>query len=163
MAQALLTAVLLGVVFQCATLFYGYRIPHPGAFGRHFILALASTILLSLGHSMTLFFFIGTGKHLKDLVREHGLGPEVVRETILFKNKLFPPMMLAIGVTMAQFILGGGIHTRMIPSWVHAILGWGSVASNAYCLALEAKYLVSNARLMDSVHETVDAMAGAPK
>ena len=156
MAQALLTAVLLGVVVQLVTLYYGYRIPSSGAFGRHFTLALGSTLLLSLGHSMTMFFFIGTGKHIKELVAEHDLGHEIVRETILYKNKLFPVMMLAIGLTMVQFILGGGIHTRMIPAWIHELLGWAAVASNVHCLALEGKYLVSNARLMSSVYRSVD-------
>jgi hypothetical protein len=156
MAQALLTAVLLGVVLQVGTLYYGYRVPSPGAFKRHFLLALASTFLLSLGHSMTMFFFIGTGKHIKELVAEHGLGREIVLETILYKNKLFPVMMLAIGLAMAQFILGGGIHTRVIPPWIHAVMGWAAVASNVYCLVLEGKYLVSNARLMSTVYRTVD-------
>jgi ABC-type thiamin/hydroxymethylpyrimidine transport system permease subunit len=155
-ARALVTSVLFGVVIQCASVFYGYLVPRAGAFARHFMLALASTFLLSLGHSMTMFFFIGTGKHVKELVREHGLGAEIVKETILYKNKLFPVIMLAIGVTMAQFILGGGVHTRVLPVWLHAVLGWATVASNMYCLLLEARYLVSNARLMNSVYRAVD-------
>jgi hypothetical protein len=156
MARALLTAVLLGVVLQVTSVYYGYRIPRPGAFARHFTLALASTFLLSLAHSMTMFFFIGTGKHVKELVAEHRLGPEIVRETILFKNKLFPVMMLAIGLTMAQFILGGGVHTRLVPAWIHHLLGWAAVASNLHCLLLEGRYLVANGRLMNSVYRTVD-------
>jgi hypothetical protein len=152
MASALLTALLLGLLVQGASIYYGYRIPDPGAFARHFSSSLASTFLLSLGHSMTMFFFIGTGKHIKELVREHGLGPEIVQETIFYKNRVFPPMMMAILLTMAQFILGGGTHTRVIPAWVHHILGWAAFLSNAYCFALEAKYLVSNSRLMNSVY-----------
>ena len=156
MARALLTSILLGVVIQCGAVYYGYLVPRPGAFSRHFTLALVSTFLLSLGHSMTMFFFIGTGKHIKELVQEHGLSGEIVREMILYKNKLFPVIMLAIGVTMAQFILGGGTHTRVLPVWLHHTLGWAAVVSNLYCLALEAKYLVSNSRLMNSVYQTVD-------
>jgi hypothetical protein len=155
MASALLTALLLGLLVQGASIFYGYRIPSPGAFARHFSLSLASTFLLSLGHSMTMFFFIGTGKHIKELAREHGLGPEIVQETILYKNRLFPSMMVAILLTMAQFILGGGTHTRVVPVWVHHILGWAAFLSNSYCFALEAKYLVSNSRLLNSVYRKV--------
>ena len=136
-------------------MYYGYRIPGPGAFARHFSLSLASTFLLSLAHSMTMFFFIGTGKHIKELVREHGLGPEIVQETIHYKNRVFPSMMAAILITMTQFILGGGTHTRVIPVWVHHILGWAALFSNVYCFALEAKYLVSNSRLMNSVYRNV--------
>jgi hypothetical protein len=156
MASALLTALLLGIVAQATTIYYGYLIPRQGAFGKHFTLALASTFLLSLAHSMTMFFFIGTGKHIKELVKEHGLGAEIVRETILYKNKLFPMMMAAIGLTMAQFILGGGTHTRVLPAWIHHILGWATFGSNVYCFLLETKYLVQNARLLNSVYRTVD-------
>jgi len=136
--------------------YYGYRVPQAGAFARHFSLALASTFLLSLAHSMTMFFFIGTGKHLKELVREHGLGREIVQETILYKNKLFPVMMAAILLTMVQFILGGGVHTRLIPAWIHHILAWLALGSNLYCFLLEAKYLIANSRLMNSVYRAVD-------
>jgi hypothetical protein len=157
MASALLTAVLLGVVTQAASMYYGYLVPvRPGAFGRHFSLALASTILLSLAHSMTMFFFIGTGKQIKELVKEHARRQTIVQETILYKNKLFPIMMVAITLTMAQFILGGGTHTRVIPGWIHHALGWLAFGSNVYCFLLEAKYLAFNSRLMNNVYNSVE-------
>jgi hypothetical protein len=157
MASALLTAVLLGVVTQAASMYYGYLVPvRPGAFGKHFSLALASTILLSLAHSMTMFFFIGTGKQIKELVKEHARRQSIVQETILYKNKLFPIMMVAIILTMAQFILGGGTHTRVIPGWIHHVLGWLAFGSNVYCFLLEAKYLAFNSRLMNTVYDSVD-------
>jgi len=156
MASALLTSVFLGIVCLALSIYYGYVVPGSGAFGRHLTLALASTFLLSLGHSMTMFFFIGTGKHIKQLVREHAFGPEIVRETIVYKNKLFPPMMLAIILTMAEFIIGGGVHTRLIPAWIHHLLAWAALGSNIHCFWLEGKYLVSNSRLMNSVYRTLD-------
>jgi len=157
MAIALLTAILLGLAAQAATMYYGYRIPSHGAFVRHFTLALSSTFLLCLAHSMTMFYFIGTGKHLKELVKEYRLGEGIVRETILFKNKLFPPMMVAILLTLAQFILGGGTDTRVVPAWIHQIMAWATLGSNAYCLVFEAKYLAANSRLMNSVFQTIDS------
>ena len=156
MASALLTAVLLGITFQAVCIYYGYLVPGPGAFARHFTMALVSTFLISLAHSMTMFFFIGTGKHIKELVKEHGLGQEIIRETILYKSKLFPVMMAAIALTMAQFILGGGVHTKVLPVWLHHILAWLAFGSNVYCFLLETKYLVSNARLMSSVYRAVE-------
>src|SRR6266568_2959988 len=131
MASALLTAVLLGITLQAVCMYYGYLVPGHGAFARHFTMALASTFLIALAHSMTMFFFIG-------------------------KSKLFPIMMAAIAFTMAQFILGGGVHTRVLPAWLHHILGWLAFGSNVYCFLLETKYLVSNARLMSSVYRAVD-------
>ena len=156
MASALLTAVLLGVVTQAASMYYGYLVPVPGAFAKHFSLALASTILLSLAHSMTMFFFIGTGKQIKELVKEHARRQSIVQETILYKNKLFPIMMVAITLTMAQFILGGGTHTRVIPAWIHHVLGWLAFGSNVYCFLLEGKYLAFNSRLMNTVYDGAD-------
>jgi hypothetical protein len=42
-------------------------------------------------------------------------------ETMLFKNKLFPPMMIAILLTLTQFVLGGGTDTRVVPASRYAL------------------------------------------
>lgn len=43
-------------------------------------------------------------------------------EIILFKNKIFPPMMIAIPLTLTQFVLGGGTDTRVIPASRYALI-----------------------------------------
>ncbi len=156
MASALLTAVLLGLVSQIFAIYYGYQIPRAGAFARHFFCALAATSLLSFAHSMTMFFFIGTGKQIKEMVREYALQPEMVDATVLYKKKLFPPIMFAILLVLAQFVLGGGTHTRVIPVWIHNLMAWMTLGANMYCFLLEGLYLAQNSRLMGSVFRETD-------
>lgn len=156
MASALLTAVLLGIVSQLFAIYYGYQVPRAGAFARHFLWALGATTLLSFAHSMTMFFFIGTGKQIKETVREYSLQPEAISTTVLYKKKLFPPIMCAILLALAQFVLGGGTHTKLIPVWIHNIMAWVTLGANVYCFLLESLYLAHNSRLMGSVFRGLD-------
>ena len=57
-------------------------------------------------------------------------------------------MMLAMGFTMATFILGGGVHTRVTPVWVHPALFFASIAVQLRTLQLEYRVLERNRRLM---------------
>ncbi len=95
---------------------------------QHILFGLFATFLVTLAQSMTMFYFIGTGKQVKDLVISHSITEGFVQRTKVFKARVFPPALWAMLFTMATMILGGGVHTKLIPSWVHLTLaGGGSV------------------------------------
>ena len=66
-----------------------------------------------------MFYLIGTGKAIKQAVADEGLPAALVEETKAFKNRSYPWLMLAMLLAMATFILGGGVDTGGIPSWLH--------------------------------------------
>jgi 4-hydroxybenzoate polyprenyltransferase len=124
---------------------------------RHVLIALASSLLLLFSHCWIMFYLIGTGKAIKDAVRENGLDPAIIEETKRFKNESYPSLMLAMGLVMATFIVGGGVATGSISSWIHHVLFYLAVASQAYALWKERRALTENERLMESVDRRLAA------
>jgi hypothetical protein len=71
----------------------------------------------------------------------------------MFKAKVFPPATWAILFTMATMILGGGVDTRVLPSWVHSVLAAISLYYNAIAFWREAKYMVEHNMLMEELEK----------
>src|SRR5947208_15698407 len=112
MVLALLTSELLSIVCFIVTLLMGFMVVKT-TLAQHVLFGLFTTFLVTLTQSMTMFYFIGTGKQVKDLVASLPTGPALVQRTKIFKAKVFPPALWAMLFTMATMIIGGGVHTRV--------------------------------------------------
>ena len=121
---------------------------------QHVLFGFFTTFLVTLTQSMTMFYFIGTGKQIKDLVGSLAAGPELVQRTKVFKAKVFPPALWAMLFTMATMIIGGGVHTRVswTPPLLHAALAAISLYYNIVAFWKEAKYMFENNLLMEEVN-----------
>ena len=128
----------------------------------HLLLGLVACLLLLFSHSWVMFYLIGTGKAIKDAVRDHGLDPAFAEETKRFKNASYPWLMLAMALVMATFILGGGVATGFVPSWVHHVLFYAAIPAQGYALWIERRILGDNERLMADVDRRLVAAAASP-
>ncbi len=145
MVLALLTASLISIVsFIAASAMVFMDIP----VAQHVLIGLFATFMVTLSQSMTMFYFIGTGKHVKDLVANRPAGPQFIQRTKVFKARVFPPATWAMLFTMATMIIGGGVHTRVIPTIVHSLLAAISLYFNIVAFWREAKYMVEHNMLM---------------
>ena len=149
MAIALLTLALVGTLSFLWTILLGYQVGATVTVGRHFLIAMMSTLILVMAHSFIMFFLIATGVELKEMEKERGWGDSFRRRTIAMKGQVFGVMTLAILLVIAQFVLGGAAHTRAIPVWIHNVLAW--ITWLVCVLALWREYLVlgDNNRLID--------------
>ncbi len=127
----------------------------------HVLIGLASSLLLLFSHCWIMFYLIGTGKAIKDAVRENGLEPDLIEETKRFKNESYPWLMLAMGLVMATFIVGGGVATGSVPRWIHHGLFYLAAASQGYALWVERRVLVQNERLMGDIDRRLAAAPAA--
>ena len=151
MTLALLTLHLLSVAAIAVTVFYGIRIPAGGgAFGRHFIFALIASMLAVFTHTMTYFYFVGMGSNLKRAVEEHGRGQERLTSSRRLKARVLPWAFGGMALLMVTFILGGGAHTRAIPSWIHGGLGYLSLVFSFVALLVEGYFLLEQNRLVNA-------------
>lgn len=125
----------------------------------HILLALATSLLLLFSHCWIMFYLIGTGRAIKDAVRDGGLPGELYERTKGFKNRSYPWLMLALGLAMATFILGGGVFTGAVPGWVHHGLFWAALVAQVRALWLEQQVLVENHRLMTEIDRRLAAAA----
>jgi hypothetical protein len=153
MVLALLTSALLSIVCFITTLLMGFMVGKT-TLAQHVLFGFFTTFLVTLTQSMTMFYFIGTGKQIKDLVGSLAAGPELVQRTKVFKAKVFPPALWAMLFTMATMIIGGGVHTRVswTPPLLHAALAAISLYYNIVAFWKEAKYMFENNLLMEEVN-----------
>lgn len=159
MGRALLIVGTMATLGVAATAVLGYLLSSPTDthMPRHVLVGLASSLLLLFSHCWIMFYLIGTGKAIKEAVKENGLDPAFAEETKRFKNASYPWLMLAIALVMATFILGGGVATGSIPSWVHHVLFYTAMLAQGYALWIEWRVLVDNERLMADVDRRLAA------
>lgn len=131
-----------------------------GNIGPHLTFGLASSLLLLFSHCWIMFYLIGTGKAIKEAVAEHGLEQDLVEKTKEFKNRSYPILMLAMGLVMAVFILGGGVYTRFVPAWVHHGLFYLALLVQVRTLLIERQVLVENDLLMTSIDRRIRGGGG---
>ena len=154
MGRALLMVGALATLGLLGTAVLGYGVPEgfePVHLGNHLLLAVFSSLLLLFSHCWILFYLIGTGKALKEAVAEHGLEQEIAEQTKDFKTRSNPWLMLAMMLAMATFVVGGGVATKVLPSWAHHSLFIITVVSQVYALWVEFEVLTANEKLMKSV------------
>jgi 4-hydroxybenzoate polyprenyltransferase len=159
MGRALLIVGAMSTLGVIAAAVAGYTLhgPTDANMPLHVLIGLASSLLLLFSHCWIMFYLIGTGKAIKDAVRENGLEPAIVEETKRFKNESYPWLMLAMGLVMATFIVGGGVATGSVPRWVHHALFYLAAAAQGYALWVERRVLTENERLMEAVDRRLAA------
>jgi hypothetical protein len=143
LAQALLISTLLTIAGLIATIVMGFMAT-PVRAADHIITAIVTVVLGLFSQSMTMFFFIGTGKEIKEKTRES----DVIGRTREFKSRVFPAALYAMLTIMVTFILGGGVHTGKLPVWTHQILAAASILMYARAYWVELRAMNENADLM---------------
>lgn len=129
---------------------------------RHVGYAIPTVLLSLFSQSMVIFFFIGTGKMVKEEVTGF---PQADRALILaalrrFKAKTSPAATFALLSAIAVFVLGGAVHTRALPPWVHLVAAIVAVAIHGWALVAEARIFAENTRLMDDPRAYARSRAG---
>lgn len=160
MGRALLIIGFMATLGLIATgvLGYGLEGPADDHLRFHVLVALAASLLLLFAHCWIMFYLIGTGRAIKDAVNENGLDPRFIEDTKRFKNRSYPMLMLALGLAMATFILGGAVATGTL-RWLHHALFYATLLAQARALQLEWQVLTENERLMTSINRQ---LAGSP-
>jgi hypothetical protein len=160
MAVALLLTTALALAGFLATSAQGFLVAsalHAAApFAGHLVskhvgIAIPTVLFSLFSQSMVIFYFIGTGKLVKEEVATY---PEPERRAVLaalrrFKAKTSPPATFALLTAIAVFVLGGAVHTSALPAWTHLTASLAAVAVHAWALAAEWKTFGENHRLMD--------------
>jgi hypothetical protein len=145
MAQALLISTLITIAGLIVTIVAGFRAT-PAHVADHIIVALVTVVVGLFSQSMTMFFFIGTGKELKEKSEQDAT---VVQRTKAFKSQVFPAAMWAMTAIMVTFITGGGVGSGKTPVWVHDVLAAISIILFARAYWIQIRAMNENAALME--------------
>ena len=154
MAQALLTAVILGLGGLITTIVVGLRATDVA---RHISFGIFSTLITLLAHSMMMFYLIGKGKAVKDAMAEHSLAGDHYRRIAIARKPVFSIGTLAMAMTMITAILGASVDTGVLPPIVHGTIAYGAVACNLAALKIEIDALTASSRIVDEVNRLIGA------
>ena len=154
MAQALLTAVFIGLLGLVTTTVFGLRgtdIP------RHISFGIFSTLLTLLAHSMMMFYLIGKGKAVKDAMKEHGVTGDYYRRIAVARKPVFSIGTLAMAVTMTTAILGASVDTGVLPPMVHAMIAYGAIVCHLAAVKIEISALMESSRIVEEVNRQLES------
>ncbi len=152
MAQALLTAVCIGLAGLVTTTVFGLR---GTDISRHVSYGIFSTLMTLLAHSMMMFYLIGKGKAVKDAMAEHGVAGDYYRRIAVARKPVFSIGTLAMGVTMVAAIMGASVDTGVLPPIVHAMIAYGAIACNLAAVKTEIAALLESSRIVDEVNHQI--------
>jgi hypothetical protein len=152
-AQALLTAVFLGLTGLVATTVFGLR---GTDVARHISFGIFSTMVTLLAHSMMMFYLIGKGKAVKDAMAEHNVSGDFYRRIAAARKPVFSIGTLAMAVTMTAAIMGASVDTGVLPPMVHATIAYGAILCNLAALKIEIAALIESSRIVDEVNQRLD-------
>ena len=154
MAQALLSAVGIGVVGLAATTVLGLG---GTDVARHISFGIFSTLVLLLAHSMMMFYLIGKGKAVKDAMAEHSVTGDYYRRIALARKPVFSIGTLAMAVTMVAAIMGASVDTGVLPPIVHATIAYGAIVCNLAAAKIEITALLESSRIVAEVNRRLGA------
>jgi len=146
--NALSFVLLAAVGLQGYFHFWEDHVSHP-------TLAIMSIIVYLAAQTLIMFFFVGTGVSIKEYSQEHELEPTFHRRSIALKRRLYPPLLLNILLVSVAFLLGGAVHTEMLPAWTHGLLFWIAIAHFGKTILIQHHCFKENT-------QTVLEMAGQP-
>jgi hypothetical protein len=152
-AQALLTAVFIGLIGLVTTTVLGLR----GAdISRHISYGIFTTLVTLLAHSMMMFYLIGKGKAVKDAMAEHSVTGDYYRRIAAARKPVFSIGTLAMAVTMAAAIMGASVDTGVLPPIVHATIAYGAIVCNLAAVKIEITALLESSRIVAEVNRRLD-------
>jgi len=149
MAQALLTAVGIGLIGLLTTAFFGLA---GTDVARHISFGIFSTMITLLAHSMMMFYLIGKGKAVKDAMAEGHLTGDHYRRIAAARKPVFSIGTFAMTITIVTALIGASVDTGVLPPMVHAMIAYGAIACNRAAVKIEIAALSASSRIVDEVN-----------
>ena len=156
MAAALLTAIFASITGIAASLYLGYQSATIDSLGQHISIGIFSTMITLLAHSMTMFYFLGKGKAVREAAAEGGLSKDFERRIAVVRAPVFSTATVAMFATMTTALVGASVDTGIVPSWVHAILAISCLLANLRAVQLEIRALTESARVVAEVNQLLE-------
>jgi hypothetical protein len=156
MAAALLTAIFASITGIAASLYLGYQSATIDSLGQHISIGIFSTMITLLAHSMTMFYFLGKGKAVREAAAEGGLSKDFERRIAVVRAPVFSTATVAMFATMTTALVGASVDTGIVPSWVHAILAISCLLANLRAVQLEIRALTESARVVAEVNRLLE-------
>ena len=151
MSAALITATVLGLGGLVYVGVLGFLAGSSAEISQHAGLGIFFTLILLLAHSMTMFYLIGKGKAVREAAADGQLSASFYAKVARARKPVFSVGTVAMFLTMAAGIVGGGVDTGSIPAGVHSILALSAVAANVMAFRTEISAMLESAKVVAEV------------
>jgi hypothetical protein len=161
MAVALLALLFMGLVMLIANLLLGQFPTLAGELlgtsflSTHIILGVIASLLALFSTVITMFYFIGTGKAVKESVQEWELDERYYQMVLKYKKKYFPTMTLSLVVYIALPSVGAATSADYLSAGFHSLVAYLTILTHAFICYQGWFYIFENDRLV----ATVDRLA----
>jgi hypothetical protein len=151
MAAALMTTTALSIAGQLAAIYLGYAAQTEHDILGHATFGFFVTVITLLAHSMTIFYLIGMIRTIKDAAAQHQRPGTFASDIAAIRRRVFSRATMAMALTMAAAILGGGVDTKVLPAAVHGGLGFVAIAANVWAFRSEIGAFGASARMVGTI------------
>ena len=155
MALALTLLSILTLVGFTLSAWSGWLLSHAGPGGasaaRHIAVAVPAVLFSLFTQSMVLFFFIGTGKLLKEAAasRPDAAGRDYILSRVReFKRRTSGLATLAPLSALGAGLLGAAAQTGRLPGWVHLVAALGAIYVHLVAFGSEVVAMAETNQLM---------------
>lgn len=152
-----MTGIGTGLMGMIVSAILGMMASDSASISRHIMLAIFSTMVILLAHSMMMFYLIGKGKAVKDAMAEGNLTGDYVGRIAAARKPVFSIGTFAMAATILAAILGASVDTGMLPPTVHSMIAWGAIACNFAAVKTEIDALNESSRVVDEVNRLLGA------
>ena len=122
----------------------------------HIQFAFISTIFYMFTESWIMFYFIGSGKTIKETIINYNLDKNIYQEVVASKKKVFPHITLNILLIGTVFVIGGGVHTKAISGSVHGWLFIFSLMHFFYTIKLQHDAFKDTSKMLSKLGELIE-------
>ena len=123
----------------------------------HVMWGFVATVIVLFAHTITMFYFIGTGSAIKQEAKRIAALVPLYQRTRGFKAQTSGLLTLAPLVLMAASIVGAGAAGGSIRRSVHLWMSIVAVVLNVYTLWKASRVIESNIALMKEANQIVAA------
>jgi len=129
----------------------------------HRLSGVLTALVVVLVNSLTVTYFIGTGRWCREVVETYGLGDEIIARSAKIKRSAFPFALAGMLAVVAIVALGGAADPasgrKGTSDWVtpHLIGGLGLAAAIAWCFQSQVPAIRRQQDLIDDVMRNVRA------
>ena len=167
----LIVLIALDAVVLCLTAALGVTLDGREAVLLHFNMGLLAAMLTCFIHILVLFYFIGTGKDIREAIESD---PELKKRYLPWtreqKRHVFPPACLALSLMIIATLMGGEIHSRLIAYdagvtlpfrqlsawWVHLFFVAAALLASGFAFYAEVVAVKENRRGIEDINSTLD-------
>ena len=119
--------------------------------------SFVSTILYMFTQTLIMFYLIGAGKKVKELIIEYKLDTGIYDEVIKIKRELFPGLTLNILFIGTAFVLGGGVQTKVLSKYWHYTIFVIGFLHYIKVILLQHSALIKNADILSRIRKELES------